>query len=246
MKRLHSEDGLSIYSSPIDLNSLGSVKDELKTGTVVIFKNVFAPEETSELRKLVFEWSSTLPPLSFEENANKPNLNFHRIDGAPEKSSLPHIFHQYGFGDVGSTNGKLKSRLTSFTSRLLGLQNTLADTSYSMSDENVRAKVLQYVSGGGFLAAHTHPIEPQRVGLICALSKVGIDFLRGGTTFDAPSKKIDTGPHHDIGDVIAFRYDLPHEVEITEPDSEIDWKSEKGRWTLVLELLDTHNRSNSE
>ncbi|MBL6691033.1 MAG: hypothetical protein ISP91_11620 [Pseudomonadales bacterium] len=244
MKSIQSEPGLKIYKLNSDLKRAQSLQHELLSGTVLLFKRVFQTQDARILRNLVMDWSREQPTLTFDKNANSQNLNFHRIDGSPEKSNLPHVFHQYGFGDIDAINNNLKLKLMEFVTPMLELQNLLAGTAYQIDDPNFRVKLLQYVCGGGFLAQHTHPLEPQRVGLICALSERGKDYDSGGTTFDTPSGKVDTGAFHSAGDIIAFRYDLPHEVLPTDPESAVDWTSTKGRWNLVLELLDTHTRSN--
>ena len=41
----------------------------------------------------------------------------------------------------------------------------------------------------------------------------------------------------DIGDLILFRYDLPHRVAPCDPREDLIFSS-KGRWTAILPLLD--------
>ena len=48
------------------------------------------------------------------------------------------------------------------------------------------------------------------------------------------------------GDVIVFRYDLAHGVKAVDPEKEIDWKSESGKWTVLLELRETHGQSSAK
>ncbi len=210
---------------------------------MVVLKIFFTSADATRLKNLVHKWGEGNPLLSFEDNANSPNMNFHRLDLAPAKSCIPHIFHQYGFGDQKNLPEPLRDMLSYFVHKLLRIQNELAATSFSLGDEGFRAKVIHYLAGGGFLASHRHPFMPQKVGLICSLSEPGVDYKDGGTIFDTPAGKINTIKFQNIGDVLLFRYDLAHEVLPTDTEEEIDWRSKKGRWSLVLELLATHSKS---
>ena len=104
-------------------------------------------------------------------------------------------------------------------------------------------KVLRYPRGGGYLSEHEHPLEPQRLGLILALSRIGDDFLTGGTTFRTPFGFVDTNETHDLGDIIIFRYNMPHAVAPVDHGQRIDWDAESGKWSMLLELRETHGQS---
>ncbi|PYS91353.1 MAG: hypothetical protein DMF64_12305, partial [Acidobacteria bacterium] len=122
-------------------------------------------------------------------------------------------------------------------------QNRVARTSYDISLTGMRIKLLHYPAGGGFLAEHQHPLEPQRIGLITSMSRYGTDFTTGGTAFRTPFGRIETTVAHDIGDIILFRYDLPHAVTPVDEGREMDWDSEAGKWSYVLDLRETYSLS---
>ena len=46
-----------------------------------------------------------------------------------------------------------------------------------------------------------------------------------------------------MGDIAMFRYDMKHAVPPVEPGGAIDWASDSGKWSVVLELRDTYLRS---
>ncbi|HEX4937537.1 MAG TPA: hypothetical protein VFX11_02615 [Candidatus Kapabacteria bacterium] len=239
--------GLALFQSSLQqalqTDMLDTIAAHIRKGTVVILKNAIPAERALHLRDSIVAWRNQREVVSFSVNTNAPGINFHRIDAHPEKSQLPHIFHQHGFGQTNSLTPDFSSELLAVANPMLNLQNAVAHTRYSFSMPEVRIKALQYPCGGGFLMKHTHPIDPQGVGLILALSKSGSDFGKGGTTFVTPAGFVDTSAWHDAGDLILFRYDLEHAVGPVDSDSVLDWNSDKGRWTLVLELLSTHNRS---
>lgn len=220
-----------------------TIKSAIKAGTVVILKHAVTAEAALQLKQNIVDWRQTQEVVSFAIDTNVPGLNFHRIDAHPEKSLLPHLFHQHGFGALDALPSALAGQLRCIADPMLTLQNAVAGTHYRLATPDVRIKALQYPVGGGFLMKHTHPIDPQGVGLILALSKAGVDYSHGGTTFVTPEGFVDTSPWHDAGDLILFRYDLEHAVGPVDQEREVEWTSAGGRWTLVLELLATHRRS---
>ena len=109
----------------------------------------------------------------------------------------------------------------------------------------MRLKILHYPAGAGFLTEHSHPLAPQRIGLITSLSQIGEDVTTGATCFQTPSGRVDTTNVHDIGDIVIFRYDLPHEVTMVDEHQTLDWNSAAGKWSVVLELRETHALSHN-
>ncbi len=226
-----------------DAATLDSLVETIAAGQVVLLKSAVETHQALALRDSIVRWRNQEPIVSFSVNTNQPGINFHRIDADPEKSQLPHRFHQHGFGALQELDDVLAQSLLAIAQPMLALQNRLASSDLSFDLPEVRIKALQYPSGGGFLMRHTHPLEPQRVGLILAISRMGEDFSHGGTTFDTPLGIVDCSAWHDAGDLILFRYDLEHAVGPIDGNSNLDWASVGGRWTLVLELLSTHSRS---
>jgi hypothetical protein len=125
-------------------------------------------------------------------------------------------------------------------SLMLGLQNGVAKTDYTFSLTGMRFRVLDYPSGGGFLKRHAHQLEPQRVGLVLSLTRRGKDSHSGGTHFLTPFGQVDVAADHDIGDIILFRFDVPHSVSIVDEGQTLDWNSEAGKWSVVLELRENY------
>ena len=239
--------GLSVYAVTLERamqrDVLDTIRRDVAAGKVVILQGAAELKRALELRDLVVAWRSRIEVVEFSVDTNIPDINFHRIDADPAKSQLPHRFHQHGFGAPDDLGETLKQSLLGIAKPMLALQNAIADTDYDLAMPEVRMKVLQYPRGGGFLAKHSHPIRPQGVGLILALSEIGKDFCYGGTTFGTPMGNVDTSKLQNAGDLILFRYDLEHAVKPIDDDVSLDWGADTGRWTLVLELITTHGRS---
>lgn len=77
-----------------------------------------------------------------------------------------------------------------------------------------------------YFGKHSHDLNPQFFGLILQLSKLGRDYISGGTVFYTNDTVIDINQYADQGDMIMFKYDLDHEVT---PVTGIN-----GRWSAVL------------
>lgn len=240
-------DGLILLRTSLDDvfqgDMLTAIKRHIACGQVVIIKGAVDEKKALALRDLVCAWRCGRDVVAFSVNTNIPGINFHRMDADPARSRLPHRFHQHGFGAPRELGSDLQDALFNVALPMLRLQNAVAGTDYSLDMPDIRIKVLQYPQGGGFLENHAHPLEPQRVGLILGLSKAGEDYVTGGTTFLTPMGDVDTSHDHDAGDLILFRYDLEHSVTPVDENAELDWTKPGGRWSLVLELITTHARS---
>ncbi len=216
----------------------------LAEGRIVILKGVFPPDMMLDYRRAVTRWRDSTPPYPHGQSPNStPDVNYHRADTGIIKSAIPHVFQQYGFNTPERLETYVGRPTQWLADLMLGLQNNVAGTSFDISLTGMRVKLLHYPAGGGFLTEHQHPLEPQRVGLITSLSRIGADFNTGGTSFRTPFGRVDTTAQHDIGDIILFRYDLPHAVTPVDEGREIDWRSEAGKWSFVLDLRETHGLS---
>jgi hypothetical protein len=219
-----------------DLDDAG-LTGVLGEGRVVILKGAFAPEEMIALRQAASRWAREEPEFPDGKSPDEtPMLNYHRFDDGTYPSRFPHIFHQYGLNSLDELPGYFREPATAVTAALTDLQNRVSQTDWDISAQGLRTKILHYPRGGGFLAEHVHALDPQRVGLILSLSRLGVDASHGGTTFETTEGTVDTAEYHDIGDVVMFRYDLPHAVPPVDPGEAIDWDAETGKWSVVLEL----------
>jgi hypothetical protein len=219
-----------------DLDDVALI-DALGDGCVVILKGAFAADEMIVLRNAAMRWAREEPEFPDGRSPDEtPMLNYHRFDNGTYPSRMPHVFHQYGLNALDDLPAYFRDPAAAVTGPMTDLQNRVAQTDWDVSVTGLRTKIMHYPSGGGFLTKHIHQFEPQRVGLILSLSRVGIDARCGGTTFETPTGIVDTSEYHDIGDVVMFRYDLPHEVPVVDPGGPVEWDADTGKWSVVLEL----------
>jgi hypothetical protein len=204
---------------------------------VAIIRGVAEPETLADLRRSVHAWGQSHEPLPAQTYVDE---NFHAIEsGISPRQKTAHCYHAYNFNQIRSVDDAgLRARLLGLFERMSAFQNRLTgqDGAFEPNADGrmQRPQVIHYASGAGMFGRHVHPLEPQRIGLILGLSKRGEDFHSGGTGFEAGGRRYATEDCHDLGDLILFRYDIPHWVNAVDQGDKYDPSSDRGRWTAVL------------
>lgn len=222
----------------MDLPTLG--RDILDQSGAVVLKGFLTPEAAAAAHDAVYQWGLDVPPMEHGTPMHliTPELNYHRIDADPTKSSAPHIHHNFTFGRFDRLDEPYRTPIVSAFEAMRLLQNGLTGNAaqFSPTDDKykLRPQVLHYPAGGGFFVAHEHNIEPQRIGLVMALSRRGVDHETGSFRVKIDGEWQDTTGQHEAGDVILFRYDLTHEVTPCDPHLPLHIRDKAGRWTMVL------------
>lgn len=210
--------------------------DEVMDRHIVVLRNAFPPDQLTRLREDVHGWSQRVegkPPQTYIDE------NFHSIEsGISPRQKTPHNYHAYNFNQLQSMEDRLSDALLEVFEPLRVFQNNLTGQSATFGRDaeghKLHPQVIQYPAGGGMFGRHSHPLEPQRIGLILGISERGHDFETGATHFDIDGEDIGTDRVHNIGDMILFRFDVPHWITPVDPDAALDYGSSRGRWTLVL------------
>lgn len=208
-------------------------KAVLQDKKIVIIKSVFGKETLLPLREKVLAWGKKTGQQV------KDDKSFHRIDNNHPLSESYHIAHFFNFFfEEGKIDQEIKTAIFPVFDALRNLQNAIAslNANFTINSETpmLRPQIIHYPAGGGVFSKHQHPYEPQHCGLILGLSKKGVDYYRGGTCFEVNDQVVNTEDHHDLGDIIIFRYDLPHWITPVDQGKKLDFKNNAGRWTMVL------------
>jgi hypothetical protein len=162
-----------------DSELIKNVRRKVMFGDIVILKNVFTAKDMLDLRSKVISWGNENSLFPHGESPSKyPDLNYHRIDDGSVPSVCPHLFHQYAFNDIEKLQEKYAISFDHIAKKMTIIQNAIAETSFEISLTELRLKILQYPEGGGFLTEHTHPREPQQIGLILSLSRKESTFRK--------------------------------------------------------------------
>jgi hypothetical protein len=201
---------------------------------VIIIKNFEKEEVCNQMRCSAHLFSKQNSPklgCRFQET-------FWQIDVLPSKVLTDRIFRTWcifpsdDLPIVNSTASVFK-KMELFQKKYLGVESFINDTVQR------RPQIIHYPVGGGFFDWHSHSRLPTNYGLILNLSKKGRDFNVGQTEIKAENGEvIKVEDYADIGDLILFRYDLPHRVAPCDSDQDLMF-SENGRWTAVLPLIDS-------
>jgi hypothetical protein len=215
---------------------LAELCDCVMSRNIVVLHDVFPAEQLLQLREDVHRWGQRVdakPPQTYLDD------NFHAVEsGISPRQKTPHNYHAYNFNQLRGLERPLSEALLAVFEPLRVFQNALTGNSATLErngqGHKLHPQVIQYPSGGGMFGRHVHPLEPQRIGLILGISERGHDFEVGATHFDIDGEDIGTDRVHNIGDMILFRFDVPHWITPVDPDAHIDYGSINGRWTLVL------------
>ncbi len=204
---------------------------------LLVLEGVFAAEVESlrALRQAVHKWGQETEPLP--EPA--PTENCHCLQaGVSRFQQTPHIYHSYNFNRISQMSTHLGQHLYAYFKPLCDFQNAITGNKARLEGfedgHALHPQIIHYPLGGGFFGRHQHPLAPQRIGLVVALSQRGVDYVSGGTCFDVNGTVVDLESDHDLGDVALFRFDVPHWVTPSDLKDKFDWNSERGRWTMVL------------
>lgn len=212
--RLVASGDIVVVKRFFELDYLASLVEEVHAG----FKD-------SEPKLLDFEWGGE---------------DHWRIDNNPPKSSVPKIqsvYIAFSWNARLPESLKVGEALARFRNRIAGLDD---DFGFRCSDDFIAMSVYQhYPKGGGFIAEHTDPIEPQKC--VINLNLPG-DFTSGGLFFVIDGEKIPAEALSGTGDLVIFRPDIYHGVDPIDPGQEIDFLAVSGRWRMAS-VLTENNRA---
>ena len=199
---------------------------------VIIYKNFIGEENCNEVRK----YSHNFTKKNLPKIGNRFKETFWRLDVLPSKVQTNRIFRTICFNDERIENFpkvffEIFNNMKKFQNKYLNLQQNIN------SDFKRRPQIIHYPVGGGFFDWHNHRRFPNNYGLILNLSKKKREFNSGQTEIKLDDNQIlKVDDHADIGDLILFRYDLPHRVAPCDPEKDLEF-SANGRSTAVLPIL---------
>lgn len=224
----------------IGLDDADAVRARIMDGDIAVLDNVFSPALARSVRKEVIAWACQNEPWDGNALAGStPPANWYRRDINPERSATKRILQTHDFGNIFALGDPLKSTLLALFEPMVSLQSILSGRTLSLTDADGEARlhpqVIHYPRGGGYFGRHCHPLEPQRVGLIVALSARESDFRTGSTLYYRPDgSALDLDGEQSLGSVTAFRYDIPHTVTAVDCDAEIAFDDPGGRWVAIM------------
>ena len=206
-------------------NDIGKLKNLVKSSFQVIVIKKFAE------KKKCFELIKYCHTQSKKIKHGKKNKNglFFTFDVMPLKGKTDRIFRMFNLGVKYCNNSKL-------VKDIYKLQQDYIQKNKKNKKIYRRTQVIHYPKGGGFFGEHHHPRYPTNYGIILTLSEKFNHFTQGVTNFKYRGKNINLESFNvTTGDLILFKYDLPHKITPCDPKEELIF-NEKGRWALVVPL----------
>ena len=206
---------------------------------IVILKNAFPASMLGFIKTAVLKWGRETPLAPADDFRG----NYHRQRAMVSRlQQAPHVFHDYNFNDMRALSSALEPELRGLFEPLRDLYNGLTGNQTALeipaSGPYVHPQIIHYPSGGGFFGRHWHNLQPQKLGFIVSLSKLGTDYRNGGTQFDIDGEVVDTEGLVEIGDICIWRYDYHHWVTQSDLQDKFDWNSDNGRWVATYAFFD--------
>ena len=160
--------------------------------------------------------------------------NFWRIDDNPPASAIPKIQAIYficlwngafpGVRRVGAMLGRLRNRMA-------GLPDAYG---FRRGDDYCAIPTLQhYPKGGGHIARHADPAEPQKCVVSLTLSAYGRDYHEGGFYLERGGEAVPVDEVLEPGDISIVRPDVQHGVWPVDPGTvPVNFHAPEGRWRM--------------
>jgi hypothetical protein len=218
--------------------SLRELAIDVLCGETIILKNAVDPGLIRRAVSACHEWSKITPESKSHPSQMGGITHFKSF--LPARSESRYIVHDYYFSPSDAKATPPSATVLVFDI-LLEIYNKLLEKEYAFGVNYngfmLMPQLIQYPRGGGFFSEHFHAIQPQKIGLVLGGSEYGRDYIKGGGRFrSSDGTWVSTEGHHQIGDITLFRFDIGHDITPVDPDFQLDWGREDGRWTFVLPL----------
>lgn len=211
----------------------GELERTVLSGTVVIVKGAFDPGELRRLRAEII--AANIP---YRERSFDNDVSSWRDRREEQRGGITDVLYDSIFLAAGNPEDPVARAASAVLEPLAAFWRSVTGHAHTLVSRPgyraLRPWAMCYPPGGGTFRWHHHRLEPTRIGLILAMSQIGVDFQTGGTQFRTPRGIVNSVDHHDIGDICLFRYDLQHHVAPVDPERELRWDG-SGRWTLLIQ-----------
>ena len=213
--------------------------DSIARNDVYVVKQFYPRDFVLRFRAMLGEFSRQEEPSWHPCLDSVPD--YHRVNDEYEKSWVKarmHSFFFHRFNDNAEMFDNFKE--------IFELKNFLAgepSDAYmdTIPSDEIIARVVsqQYPRGGGYLAEHSDPASKfAKLQTIIMASQQGVDYETGGLYLrSAPgAEPFMVDPYTEPGDLMVLTPDAPHGVAAVDPEAELDWSAQDGRW-MVLPII---------
>ncbi len=227
-----------------------NIIENLNNDKIVILKNIY---KKSLCKKII----------TYLKNIGKNSLtsyhpikisspNHYRVNFEDERSYIKGFFHQFNFFPWNQEQMDLfKLFENSFV--LKNRVNEIKDKSFFKpkddTDCTIRLSFQFYPKGKGYLNMHSDPVDyHQKYLFMLSLSTKNKDFKSGGLKVQVDKNIIDVDEKTETGDLVIFKANLKHGVDVIDKKSNYNPLSFDGRWMVIFstnKLIDNNKIKNS-
>ena len=234
-KDIHYFD--DIPATLTDEKNVANMREMILDGHSFIGRKFMTEDRIAAIRRYLEGIGSSSLPNYHPVETGCPN--FHRIDRWDPRAHVRACVHSFSFFpwnhdvfglfDVFKPIYQLKNLLSGIPAdSFLGPEPEKGCTA--------RMSFQYYPSGMGGLNKHEDPFNyHQSTVPVMIMSQKGKDFTVGGSYVEREGGELFMlDDVCDAGDVIFFNAQCNHGVEKIDPDEEVDWLSQKGRWIALF------------
>ena len=221
-----------------DESLINHYRKHLNSGKCLIIKNFINKDYVEEILNYLEVIGKSSFPNYYPIEKGTPN--FHRLNKNDSRAHVKGTFHQFSFFPW---NQDLLDLFNKFE-RVFRLKNILSEIPEKKflgiepeDDCTSRISFQFYPAGEGYLSEHKDPINHHQIAVpVLLLSKKGKDFKTGGGYYKLDNEKISTDDYMDVGDIVFFKADIKHGVDLIDKGFKENWLEFKGRWIAIFAI----------
>tara|TARA_Y100000589_G_C27109739_1_gene611692 strand:- start:542 stop:1351 length:810 start_codon:yes stop_codon:yes gene_type:complete len=239
---------LPIYNKDFDDNHIKNCSID-----VGLIKNFLNKDFCYKALREIISFSLMNAPIFKKSDPNRHSSNYWSMDILPRGVQTKRIFRNFIFGNLKKRNINLDN-VSDLFEKIHNFHENIILASFNKNDKkeifnnySYSPQIIHYPTGGGYFDWHGHPAYPETYGICVCLSNTNVDKNRlkefacmgSGQMLFKVKDKIFCGENQiDIGDMVIFKYDLPHCVTPCDPFEDITI-GDSGHWMAISPLLKT-------
>ena len=238
---------VNIISKPefLDLvyNHTDDLFEKINNPEVFIVKEFYKSSDIKNLRDQAFQWGIETEPSWHPCVDGCPD--YHRIHDNYAQAHVKSKMHAYYYHGYYEKN----NAIFDFFGEIFDLKNYLAGYEKGTFIKNIpsqnqiaRVNFHNYPRGGGHQAEHIDPVSKfTTLQTLVQASQIGVDYTKGGLyAREAPnSDKVYVDEHTAMGDLMILSPGIPHGVEQVDPEAEINYSENSGRWIILPIIINS-------
>jgi hypothetical protein len=215
------------------IEQLNLVRNDILSGSIVIFKTVYQPELIKQIIAYLCSVGRSSLPNYVPISRGCPNS--HRVNQNDQRSYVKACYHQFQFLPWNQDIFNFFS-LFRPVFHLKNLLNNLDAEEYLSTDSiyecTTRLAFQFYPAGAGCMNKHTDPLDfHQMVIPTLVMSTAGKDFDSGGFYVEnQDGERLYLDSVCTPGDIIFFNPRIMHGVDTIDREQDTNWLEFRGRW----------------